>query len=73
MIDGRKTNFRFFDNGIPNEFEILIIYFKPKNGIAGSTGFYSFDPKDNTIIIGYTFIIKKFGNENISSDQRFDD
>ena len=46
MIDGRKTNFRFFfDNGISNEFGMLIIYLKPKNEIIGSKSFYSFDEK----------------------------
>ena len=57
----KKNNFlNFFENGISNEFGMLIIYLKPKNEIIGSTRFYSFDPKDNAIRIGYTFIIKKY-------------
>ena len=57
----KKNKFSiFFDNGISNEFGMLIIYLKPKNEIIGSTRFYSFDPKDNAIRIGYTFIIKKY-------------
>ena len=66
----KKNKFSiFFDNGISNEFGMLIIYLKPKNEIIGSTRFYSFDPKDNAIRIGYTFIIKKtLGDKNKSSD-----
>ena len=56
-----KQIFYFFYNGISNEFGMLIIYLKPKNEIIGSTRFYSFDPKDNAIRIGYTFVIKNIG------------
>ena len=56
----------FFDNGISNEFGMLIIYLKSKNEIIGSTRFYSFDPKDNAIRIGYTFIIKKYWGKEIN-------
>ena len=45
---------------------MLIIYLKPKNEIIGSTRFYSFDPKDNAIRIGYTFIIKKYWGTKIN-------
>ena len=44
----------------------MIIYLKPKNEIIGSTRFYSFDPKDNAIRIGYTFIIKKYWGTKIN-------
>ena len=45
---------------------MLIIYLKPKNEIIGSTKFYSFNPKDNAIRIGYTFIIKKHWGTKIN-------
>ena len=39
----KKNKFSiFFDNGISNEFGMLIIYLKPINKIIGSTSFYSF-------------------------------
>ena len=63
----KKNKFSiFFDNGISNEFGMLIIYLKPRNEIIGSTMFYSFDPKDNAIRIGYTFIIKKHWGTKIN-------
>ena len=45
---------------------MLIIYLKPKNEIIVSTKFYSFNPKDNAIRLGYTFIIKKHWGTKIN-------
>ena len=55
----RKNKFSiFFDNGISNEFGMLIIYLKPKNEIIGSTRFY-LSTKDS-IKIGYTYLSPEY-------------
>ena len=46
----------FFNNGIKNIFGFYGIYDKSKNTIVGSTRYYSYSKKNNSIKIGFTFL-----------------
>ena len=56
----------FFENGIANEFGMLKIYDKILNKIIGSTRFYSLDKIDNSIKIGFTFIVREYWGTTIN-------
>jgi RimJ/RimL family protein N-acetyltransferase len=50
---------KFFDSAIESKGAFLIID-KTTNGVIGSSRFYEFDAKENSIKIGYTFMARKF-------------
>ena len=53
----KKEKFNnFFDNGIKNEFGIYGIFDKSNNNIIGSTRFYSYNKKENSVKLGFTFL-----------------
>ena len=56
----------FFENVIANEFGMLKIYDKILNKIIGSTRFYSLDKIDNSIKIGFTFIVREYWGTTIN-------
>ena len=53
----KKEKFNnFFYNGIKNEFGIYGIFDKSNNNIIGSTRFYSYNKKENSVKLGFTFL-----------------
>ena len=50
----------FFNNGIKNIFGLYGIYDKSKNTIVGSTRYYSYSKKNNSIKIGFTFLTPEY-------------
>lgn len=57
----KKNKFSlFFNNGLLNQFGLLIIFDKIQNKIAGSTRFYSLNESKNEIRIGFTFIKREY-------------
>ena len=53
----KKEKFtNFFNNGIKNEFGIYGIFDKSNNNIIGSTRFYSYNKKENSVKLGFTFL-----------------
>ena len=56
----------FFENGIANEFGMFKIYDKILNKIIGSTRFYSLDKINNSIKIGFTFIVREYWGTSIN-------
>ena len=50
----------FFNNGIKNIFGLYGIYDKSKNTIIGSTRYYSYSKKNNSIKIGFTFLTPEY-------------
>ena len=50
----------FFNNGIKNIFGFYGIYDKSKNTIVGSTRYYSYSKKNNSIKIGFTFLTPEY-------------
>ena len=50
----------FFNNGLLNQFGLLIIFDKIQNKIAGSTRFYSLNELKSEIRIGFTFIKREY-------------
>jgi len=57
----KKEKFKiFFNNGIKNIFGLYGIYDKSKNTIIGSTRYYSYSKKNNSIKIGFTFLTPEY-------------
>ena len=57
----KKEKFNnFFDNGIKNEFGFYGIFDKSNNNIIGSTRFYSYNKKENSIKLGFTFLTPEY-------------
>ena len=46
----------FFQKALENDLGCFTIMDKDKNSVVGSTRFYSFDPANNAIRLGYTFM-----------------
>ena len=57
----KKNNFRkYFEGGLNNSEGCFTIIDKKINKIIGSTRFYSFDEKKQSVKIGYTFISNEY-------------
>jgi N-acetyltransferase len=54
----------FFQNGIKNQFGIYGIFDKSNNNIIGSSRFYSYNKKENSVKIGFTFLSPKHWGVN---------
>ena len=50
----------FFNNGIKNIFGLYGIFDKSNNTIIGSTRYYSYSKKNNSIKIGFTFLTPEY-------------
>lgn len=50
---------QFFDSGVASN-SAFLIYDKLSGALIGSTRFYDFDPVNATIVIGFTFLAKKY-------------
>ena len=57
----KKEKFKiFFNKGIENKFGFYGIYDKFKNNIIGSTRYYPYSKKKNSIKIGFTFLTPQY-------------
>ena len=56
----------FFDGAIESKGAFLIQNTKTQE-VIGSTRFYDFDEKDNSVLIGYTFLGRKFWGSGINA------
>ena len=57
----KKNNFRkYFEGGLNNNEGCFTIIDKKINKIIGKTRFYSFNEKDNSVMIGWTFISQDY-------------
>ena len=56
----------FFDGAIESKGAFLIQDTKTQE-VIGSTRFYDFDEKDNSVLIGYTFLGRKFWGSGINA------
>ena len=54
----------FFNNGIKNKFGFYGIFDKSNNNIIGSTRFYSYNKKENSIKLGFTFLMQEYWGTN---------
>lgn len=56
----------FFDNAIQSKGAFVVID-NITNKVIGSSRYYNFNPEDNSIIIGYTFISRKYWGTNYNA------
>ncbi len=54
----------FFENGLKEKLGFYLIIDKSNNKIIGSSRFYSYDPKENSIKLGFTFLIREYWGSN---------
>ncbi|APC96239.1 GNAT family N-acetyltransferase [Francisella frigiditurris] len=57
---------KYFDIGLANKEGCFVIIDLKKNQIIGSTRFYRYDPKDQSVKIGYTFISTEYWGSKIN-------
>ncbi|MFC4892193.1 GNAT family N-acetyltransferase [Pseudofrancisella aestuarii] len=57
---------KYFDVGLANKEGCFVIIDLKKNQIMGSTRFYTYDPKDQSVKIGYTFISAEYWGSGIN-------
>ena len=61
----REVFEKFFQGAIESK-GAFIIMDKSSNEVAGSTRFYDYNPKENSIFIGYTFYATKFWGSKLN-------
>ena len=61
----REVFEKFFQGAIESKGEFKIMD-KSSNEVAGSTRFYDYNPKENSIFIGYTFYATKFWGSKLN-------
>ncbi len=54
----------FFENGLKEKFGFYSLIDKSNNKIIGSSRFYSYDPKESSIKLGFTFLIREYWGSN---------